>query len=267
MRHAEYEYISGILRLLYKYRDSDPVDMSFIKENVENYLDFELNGDDLKPFGSRSVNEPSYKQVIGNLISHKKAALFKNIDVIPNLLTKKLFYKINLSGISYVESILGTEPKIRRRSKKTQKYRQFTIFDEYEEGEKTVTTEKFDEIPKQDCIVLEESQLSKSLNMEQASKRACDACGNNDTTRKTYSIIPAEAATDFFPINIHVNANTMVLCDSCSKKFNDGSAECRKDILRVVLDKKRQELAAANIFVGSESNIAKYYERRNKNGF
>ena len=253
MRHAEHEYISGVLRLLYKYRNDDPLDMAFIKENIENYLDFELNSSDLKPFYSRSTSEPSYKQIVGNLISHKHPNLFRYINATPNLFNTKLFYQINLEGIQYVEMFVGEKPKHIIPAGEPKKYQQFSIFDEQPSDDKKG---KGDVSAGTRKLPLEPGCLSESINRK-FFEETCIVCGGTTNTNY-YNIIPLSAVDDFFPVNIDVNENKMCLCEKCAHNFNSGDDEFRENMFHIITHgKKRKELAAANIFIGSEKSLIK----------
>lgn len=105
-QHKESDFIIPFIITVYQL--GGKCSMEQIKNEICKYI--KLSPEDWKPYPSRSKHEPRYRQVVGNLVSHRTQDLFKYIyQIIPDEElysdNPKYLYYINESGRDLVESL------------------------------------------------------------------------------------------------------------------------------------------------------------------
>ena len=100
MQHSQNDFIVAVLLVIDSHQDG--CDSATVKDEIDMYID--LFDEDLKPYGSRRKHEPRYRQLVGNLFSHRTPELFKYLN---KTKINKRHYKwsLNTKGKIYVANI------------------------------------------------------------------------------------------------------------------------------------------------------------------
>lgn len=276
-KHKESDFIIPVLRVIYSY--GGECTTSIIKDEVGNYIT--LTPEDLEPMPSRSKTEPCYRQIVGNLISHKTKELFQFIDVVPlyddkGNETRKYKLKLNEKGIKMVEQFVPKQHTITLDYPNVEEMFNVVREPEFEYN----ASKNVDEL---DNRVLEaanndnfkrsaiaNSVLGQAINrinnytcqyakfVGEDHKSFINKNGNMYT--EAHHLIPMSASKDFFPRNLDRPSNIVTLCPNCHSTLHHGSEEEKRRILLVLYKKYIYGLNQDEIFITYEDLYEKYYK-------
>lgn len=269
MRHKETDYIYGVLQIL--YANGERCGMKEIKNNIAEYAGFEMTYEDLAPYGSRSKTEPSYRQIVGNLVSHRHPDLFKYVETYRDPKhAGKFLYRLNVTGIAYVEAIESEDEHVKSLDKETEAY--------IDENEPVSTAADINVTIPASCVAVNETandeltlplEIYRSLAPANLFEESADMlenkhcildAGNHCQEAKLYYLIPLSVAEEFAPVNINIKANTVRLCEKHALEFNHATPAMKKELLGQMYLHKKRELNMAGIFLSSVDELFSYYQ-------
>lgn len=270
-KHVEQDFIIPAIRVISDYPDGCMTDV--IKDNISGYIT--LTPEDLEPMPSRSKTEASYRQIVGNLISHRSQDFYKYLivekakDKCGNNTNKNLF-KLNEEGIklasqfkkqsffTYVECSYDFD------SHEDLQVAENNILDLYdskviEAVDKNNLNKRMNTDSKIRDTVLKldnyECQYGKAIG----EKHVAGLGSNGHPVVNAHHLIPMKAEKDFFPRSLDRPENIVTLCPNCHDVLHHGSYEEKKRILEVLYKKYIKRLNDIEIYISLENLIDKYY--------
>ena len=261
-KHSENDFIIPALKVIFEKGNATT---SEIKDEIHKYI--ELNDEDLSSFDSRKTRkESAYRQVIGNLISHRNKVFFSY--VIRNDGTGKApkgSFSLNEEGREYISKIIkgarqGTYTKNELSKDPGHKVDLYGIDTKYIDF---IIENGFDKRQNTDSKM-------KDTVLEM-SGRLCEYARLVGQKHKTFKgidekpymiahhLIPLSARKDFFPRNLDRPSNIVCLCPTCHDQVHYGNEEEKKKILRVLYDNHIDSLNEEQIYVSFDELYNKYY--------
>lgn len=262
-RHSEKDYIIPALKVIY---DKGAATTSEIKDEIHKYI--ELNDEDLAAFDSRKTRkESAYRQVIGNLISHRNRAFFSYIYINDGTgAAPKGSFSLNELGKDFIKKKiekdeLANETEEKGISNNDEREAAFTGID----------------IRYMDYVI--ENGFDKRQNTDGYMKdtvlemcgRICEYARLLGQKHKTFNgkdgkpymvahhLIPLSARKDFFPRNLDRPSNLVCLCPTCHDCVHYGKEDERKKILKVLYDNHIDSLNDEQIYISFDELCRKYY--------
>ncbi len=264
-KHSEKDFIVPALKVIF---DKGNATTSEIKDLIHKYI--ELNDDDLAAFDSRKTRkESAFRQVIGNLISHRNRGFFSYVDIsdgsgnIP-----KGSFTLNQLGQQYVSMIIEEEKN--------------SQIEHENEGDEANTHKKNVGMAGIDTKYIDyvmangfEKRQATDSNMKdtvlEMSGRICEYARLLGQKHKTFTgtdgkpymvahhLIPLSARKDFFPRNLDRPSNIACLCPTCHDCVHYGSDEERKKMLKTLYDYHIESLNDEQIYITFDELFNKYY--------
>lgn len=270
-KHVEQDFIVPAIRVISDYPEGCLTET--IKDNISNYIT--LTPEDLEPMPSRSKTEASYRQIVGNLISHRSPEFYRYLTVEKVLdshgnETNKNLFKLNSEGLklsskykkqsffTYVECSYDFD------SIKPSYVSENNILDEYDSRvidavEKNNLNKRMSTDSKVRDMVLKldnyQCQYAKLTNQ-------CHLTGNSAEGHPVvhaHHLIPMKAEKDFFPRSLDRPENIVTLCPNCHDLLHHGSKEEKRKILQVLYKKYIRRLNDSEIYISLDKLIDKYY--------
>lgn len=270
-KHVEQDFIIPAIRVISDYPDGCLTET--IKDNISNYIT--LTPEDLEPMPSRSKTEASYRQIVGNLISHRSPDFYKYLiveKVLDNkgLVSNRNIFKLNEEG-----------QKIASQFKK-QSYFTFVEctydFDSFEPAYVS-DNNALDEYDSRVIDAVEKNNLSKRMNTDTkvrdmvlkldnyecqyakliGEKHVAGISPDGHQIVHGHHLIPMKAERDFFPRSLDRPENIVTLCPNCHDVLHHGSKEEKRKILEVLYKKYINRLNDSEIYISLDKLIDKYY--------
>jgi len=270
-KHNEQDFIIPAIRVISDFPDGCKTDV--IKDNISNYIT--LTPEDLEPMPSRSRTEASYRQIVGNLISHKTPEFYKYVivnktkDEKGNITNKNLF-KLNDEG-----------KKIASQFEKKTYFTYVECSYDFDEVEPTIVSDNnlLDSFDSKVMVAVEKNNLQKRMGTDPKIKEmvikldnyTCQYAKTIGELHKTglspeghpivnaHHLIPMRAEKDFFPRSLDRPENIVTLCPTCHDILHYGSKEEKRRILEILYKKHIKRLNDSEIYISLEKLIDKYY--------
>lgn len=283
LQHKESDFVIPVLKTIRDCKSECTTE--HIKRNVGKYIN--LSDKDLTPYPSRNPNEPRYYQVIGNLISHKNADLFKYVNqVFPeNDTGEKSRYRIfilNEEGVNYLEKlneqqsaqmeiIISDKHKITDAQDEPKEYsnesvlsEDFTITDTFDKKIMEYALKNgLSKRPPTDSkianTIIELSGYKCEYAVSKGKKHNLFAGKSKKPFMEGHHLVPMKASKDFFPLNLDRPSNVVSLCPGCHALLHHATNEEKKEVLMVLYNNHIEQLNADGIYISFEKLLSKYY--------
>lgn len=261
-QHSEKDYIVPTLLVLHDHEEGCPTEV--VKEEITKYMI--MTEEDMKPYASRNPNEPRYKQLLGNLISHANNELFQYIErVVTEELGKKApkhLLILNEKGKDFVERLLDDVREEEAPEEDERKESQFDQYDrktiEYAENADNCFASKRDQRLAKEVLEISEYKCQYALLANKKHQMFKGADGK--PYAEAHHLIPLKASKDFFPRNLDRASNLVCLCPTCHAVLHHGSKDSKREILKVLYDNYIDVLRDdEGIFISFEKLLEKYY--------
>ena len=273
-KHGQADFIIPVIRTIYD--NGGRCLMSTIKDQVGNYIT--LTPEDLEPMPSRAKTEPCYRQIVGNLVSHKTPALFKAILDDKGDQARIYVLKLNEEGMKFAEQfqtiqhsvildVPDMEEMLNGIENSQSEPNSNDLVDDLDS--KVIDAANKDKFKRSSIAV---SSLGKTIN--KLNNYTCqfgklvgenhtsfvDNNGNNYV--EPHHLIPMKASRDFFPRNLDRPSNIITLCPNCHYILHHGSEDEVKRVLKVLYDKYIVFLNSDDIYITFDELFNKYYKRK-----
>jgi hypothetical protein len=270
-KHNEQDFILPAIRVISEYPEGCKTNT--IKDRISEFIT--LNPEDLEPMPSRSRSEASYRQIVGNLISHKAQDFYKYVIV-----KKEYDEKGNPTNKNVF--VLNEEGK--KLASQFEKKSYFTFIDttyDFDNSRPTYISENnsLDSYDSKVIAAVDKNNLQKRMNTDSKIKNTvlmldgyiCQygkAIGEEHKTGLTpeghyianaHHLIPMKAERDFFPRSLDRPENIVTLCPTCHNILHYGSKEEKRKILEVLYKRNIKRLNDSEIYISLDSLIDKYY--------
>lgn len=261
-QHAENDYIIPTLFVLYEHIEGCPTEV--VKEEIVKYVT--MTEDDLKPYPSRNPNEPRYRQIIGNLISHSNDSLFQYIDrIVPEEEVSKKKPKyimlLNELGKDYIQSLLN-EIQVTFNETNAEEKRTLDKYDKKIVELALNSNGSFRPMRDQKLAkeIIEISNYKCQYAILTNKKHQMFKASDGKPYAEAHHLIPMKASKDFFPRNLDRASNLVCLCPNCHALLHHGSKNEKREILKVLYDHYIRVLNEdEGIFISFEKLLEKYY--------
>ena len=266
-KHSEKDFIIPAIRVIYDNNCDCPT--AIVKEQISNYI--VLSPEDLEPSVTR--NEPKYKQVIGNLISHRTPEFFKYLVTNNEQKGVKQNLVLNEEGIKLAESYIS-------------KSYSMVIPDSFVSEPTFVYEASFEPTPSIDEInqtvvdAISTNGVTKRMptsskvvqTVNKLNNYKCQYAiltGKKHNTIKNkdnvpivngHHLVPMKAAIDFAPINLDRPANIVTLCPNCHEAIHHANYKEREEMLKVLYDNYIDGLNDNDIYISFNDLFNKYYK-------
>lgn len=270
-KHVEQDFIIPAIRVISDYPDGCLTET--IKDNISNYIT--LTPEDLEPMPSRSKTEASYRQIVGNLISHRSQDFYKYLIVekaIDNKgrETNKNLFKLNDEGVRVASQFKKqsfftfVECSYDFDSLEPSMVSENNILDIYDSKvidavEKNNLSKRMSTDSKVRDMVLKldnyECQYGKIINQ----KHIAGISPDGHPVVHAHHLIPMKAEKDFFPRSLDRPENIVTLCPNCHDVLHHGSKEEKRKILEALYKKYIKRINDSEIYISLDKLIDKYY--------
>lgn len=262
MQHSQNDFIVAVLLVIDSHQDG--CDSATVKDEIDMYID--LFDEDLKPYGSRRKHEPRYRQLVGNLFSHRTPELFKYLN---KTKINKRHYKwsLNTKGKIYVANI----KKVKEAGKMLIEYSDASLDKTILiEPQKSIVSDidkkKLDTVGEKRRIT--DSSLKDSILVIYGytcqygkligEKHQSFLREDGNPFMEVHHLIPMKASQDFFPRNLDRASNLVCLCPNCHERIHHGSKEEKEKVLKVLYNAMIDGLNYEEIYI-SYKQLLKYY--------
>ncbi len=269
-KHSEQDFIIPALRVIGDYPYGCTTDV--IKDEITKYI--VLSPEDTEPMPSRSKTEESYRQIVGNLISHRSPDFYKYLivekvkDIHGNEKNKNLF-KLNNDGIKFVSqykksqhlTFIDNSFDINPYEDVLNANNSLDVFDSkvIYAVEKNNLNKRMSTDSKIRDMVLKldnyECQYGKAIGEKHIAGMSADG----HPVVHAHHLIPMKAEKYFFPRSLDRPENIVTLCPNCHSVLHHGSYEEKRKILEVLYKKYIDRLNDIEIFISLENLLDKYY--------
>ena len=263
-QHSEKDFIFPALLVI--FNEETDCSMEKIKDEIGKYID--LTKKDMTPYPSRSQDEPRYRQICGNLVSHRTAGFYEYVEyIVPEEeLGKKnprFLFSLNDEGREYVIN-------------KLQEIKSDSLL-EYCIDEKVIERDKYDEkIIKYANEVLK-NKIYKTDNkirnqVIELSGHKCmygEIIGekhkvfygkDNKPYVEGHHLIPMHAQSDFAPKSLDRPENIVPLCPICHARIHRGNEDERKEMVQILYNHYINQLNNSDIYISKENLFENYYK-------
>lgn len=263
-KHNEQDFIIPAIKVIDSHNGACTT--AIIKEEIYKFIN--LSPEDLVKSDTR--NEPKYKQIVGNLISHKSKELFKYINIITEKdekgnTTSKNLLCLNEEGIKLANSFKNIS-----RS---------TIVSEVSIADFILDEPLIDDQDKKVIDATNKNNLKKRMNTDKSlsdtvnklNNYECQYAkligehhqtqtnGNGVPICNAHHLIPMKATFDFFPRNLDRASNLVTVCPNCHSALHNGAPDVKRRMLKVLYDKYIDGLNREDIYISFEDLLNKYY--------
>lgn len=252
-QHVEKDFVLPTLFVLYKNIEGVPTEQ--VKSEIGQFIS--LSDEDLQPYQSRNKNEPRYYQIVGNMISHKNAGLFKYVDRVIQEIDGKSKYVLILNddGKSYISNLIGDlNQDDNCHQIDIDKYDRKII--DYAGENKIIKYSRDSRLAKE---ILEISHYKCQYALLKNKKHVTFSTEDGKFYAEAHHLIPMKASKDFFPKNLDRASNMVCLCPNCHAILHHGSKEEKREILKTLYDHYIDVLNEEGIFISFEKLLEKYY--------
>ena len=262
MQHSQNDFVIAVLLAIDSHEEG--CDSATVKDEVHMYID--LSVEDLEPYGSRRKHEPRYRQLVGNLFSHRAPVLFKYLT---ETKINKAQYKwsLNAEGKAYVANI----KRVKEAGRLLIEYSAGSLGKSgIIEPEKSIVSsidqKKLDTAGKKGRVtdsLLKESMLVISgykCEYGRLIREEHESFSREDGNpfMEVHHFIPMKASQDFFPRNLDRASNLVCLCPNCHERIHHGSKEEKEKVLKVLYDAMIDGLNDEEIYI-SYTQLLNYY--------
>ena len=261
-KHGEREFILPALKVLYFNKHAVT---SQIKDEIHKYI--QLSDEDLSNFDSRSIKEPAYRQVVGNLISHKNKAFFSYVQINDgSSMYPKGSFSLTPDGESYIKKIIEEDENDVNIN--------YVENDLLKEGENLIAgidSKYMNSIMENGIDKRPAINNSLKETVIELSGRKCEYATLTNTSHNTFDVsngkqyvvthhlIPISARLDFFPRNLDRPSNLVCLCPNCHHCIHYGTKEEKIKMLKVLYEKHIDALNDEQIYISFDELLEKYY--------
>lgn len=263
-KHGEGYFVLPALKVLYNKKYAST---SEIKDEIREYAD--LSDEDLSAFASRKTRkEPAYRQVVGNLISHRNKTFFSYVNINDGTNYPKGTFSLNEAGIKFVEEQFLKEEKNTTETDDEEKLINIETSDMNVSGIDSkfidyVRINGIDKRPNGNNALKEtiieingrSCEYGRLINKNHGTFKGKD--GKNYMV--AHHLIPMSARIDFFPRNLDRASNLICLCSTCHDCIHYGSVDERKKMLKMLYEKHIEALNDEQIYISFEELFNKYY--------
>lgn len=263
-QHSEKDYIFPALLVI--FNEETDCTMEKIKDEIGKYI--ELTEKDLTPYQSRSQKEPRYRQICGNLVSHRAAGFYEYVDyIVPEeemgKSNPRFLFSLNDDGKDYVVDKLR---EIRN-----------ALLMQYCVDEKNTEKDKFDnriinyakeildkKVYKTDNKIRNqviELNGHKCMYGELVGKKHSVFYGKNGKPYvEGHHLIPMQAQPDFAPKSLDRPENIVPLCPACHARIHKGNEEERKEMVQTLYKYYINQLNNSDIYISEKYLFDNYYK-------
>lgn len=267
-QHNETDYIIPVLLILYKHGEG--CYMETIKNEISDF--FVLSEEDKVPYASRNPNEPRYRQIVGNLISHNNPELFKFLKV--EVVDNKSKYLLNEAGLSFVLALLqnNNNPVGDEKNQNADVNQVITQKEFVSPAVPNSNDQKIIRLAEKDglkrrppsdnnihaaVVDMYGHKCQYALYMGEEHHTFLGADGKPYII--AHHLIPMSARKDFFPKNLDVATNLVCLCPNCHERIHHGQADEKRKILKTLYDHYIKQLNSDGLYISFDNLLKKYY--------
>lgn len=261
-KHSEKDFIIPALKVLF---NKGAATTSEIKDEIHKYI--ELNDEDLAAFDSRKTRkESAYRQVIGNLISHRNKGFFSYVSINDGTGTApKGSFSLNELGKEYVSMIIEEDSRV------IDEKNDVSIDTGHSVDLSGIDTKYIDYVMENGFEKRQNTDSNMKDTVLEMCGRLCEYARLIGEMHKTFKgtdgkpymvahhLIPLSARKDFFPRNLDRPSNIVCLCPTCHDRVHYGNEEERKKILKALYDNHIDSLNDEQIYISFDELYTKYY--------